>query len=169
MLSSPSENEFAEYCSQSGVAIACLVIGRTEQLTFVKFRTADWEGYDGFSNYATTALFSEHLRPADPQSPGVMNFVRALEREATIRQQHVSGCKHQPNGQGTVLTGPIEPVVKEKPTEKLTAAHGNGVKPPPKSAPAQQLRVRTRGKDGHSLKPTRSISGLTLADFLCDR
>jgi hypothetical protein len=55
MLFSPSENEFAEYYSQSGVAIACLVIGRTEQLIFVKFRTCDWEGYNGLSNYATTA------------------------------------------------------------------------------------------------------------------
>jgi hypothetical protein len=101
MPSSPSENEFAEYCSQSGVAIACLVIGRTEQLTFVKFRTADWEGYDGFSNYATTALFPEHLRPANLQSPGVRNFVQALASEAAAQQHHLSDRRHQANGQGT--------------------------------------------------------------------
>jgi len=35
------------------------VLYRTEQLAFVQFRTADWEGYNGFSNYATTALFRE--------------------------------------------------------------------------------------------------------------
>jgi hypothetical protein len=32
----------------------------------------------------------------------VMNFVRELEREtAAQQQQHVSGCKHQANGQGS--------------------------------------------------------------------
>jgi hypothetical protein len=95
MPSSPSENEFAEYCSQSGVAIASLVIGRTEQLTFVKFRTADWEGYNGFSNYATTALFPEHLRPADPRSPGVVGFVQALASEVAAQQQHLTNCRPQ--------------------------------------------------------------------------
>jgi hypothetical protein len=99
MPSSPSENQFAEYCSHSGVAIACLVIGRTEQLIFVKFRTADWEGYDGFSNYATTALFPEHLRPVDPESQSFRNFVQALEREAAAQRQHLSDRRHQTNGQ----------------------------------------------------------------------
>ena len=174
MLSSPSENEFAEYCSQSGVAIACLVIGRTEQLTFVKFRTADWEGYNGFSNYATTALFPEHLRPADPQSPGVVNFAQALASEVAAKQQHLSNCRRQAAGQGVEHRVPQNGVQvsdsPEKPTitEKLTATQGNGVKPPPKSAPARG-RARANAQDLHSLKPVRSIAGLTLADFLYDR
>jgi|SRR6516165_4939972 hypothetical protein len=91
MPSSLSENEFAEYYCQSGVAITCLVIGRTEQLTFVQFRT-DWPGYRDFSNYARVALFPEHLRPADPQSPG---FVQAIAREVVAQQQYLSDRRHR--------------------------------------------------------------------------
>jgi hypothetical protein len=44
----------------------------------------------------------------------------------------------------------------------------NGVKPLPKPAktPARQGKARASGEDFHSLKPVRSIAGLTLADFL---
>ena len=53
----------------------------------------------------------------------------------------------------------------------------NGAKPPPvkpsasepAKTPARQREARTNGEDSHSLKPVRSISGLTLADFLYDR
>ena len=48
----------------------------------MQFRTKDWPGYRDFNNYARVALFPEHLRPADPQSPGVINFVQTLVSEA---------------------------------------------------------------------------------------
>ena len=74
MPSSPAERDkYAEYFSGSG-AITCRVLYRTEQLAFVQFRTVDWPGSRDFGNYARVALFSEHLRPADPRSPGVMKF-----------------------------------------------------------------------------------------------
>jgi hypothetical protein len=166
MASSPAErDEYSEYFCGSG-AIPCRVLYRTEQLVFVQFRTVDWPGYKDYSNYARVALFPEHLRPADPRSPSVVGFAQAIAREVAAQQQHVSNCRHQANGPERVEHRVTHP---EKPTEKLTAARGNGVKPPPKSASARQLRVRTSGKDGHSLKPARSISGLTIADFLYDR
>src|SRR5262245_40542160 len=92
--------EYAEYFSGSG-AIICLVVRRTAGLCIVRFRTIDWgPAYEGFSVYATTAIFNEHLRPGNPQSPGVVNFVQALERESVGQQRkHVSACKHQANGQ----------------------------------------------------------------------
>jgi hypothetical protein len=176
MSASPAErDEYVEYFSGAG-AITCRVLYRTEQLAFVQFRTVDWPGYRDFGNYARVALFHAHLRPADPESSGVMNFVRALEREAAIQQQHVSTCRPQTNGQG--VNGAAVDVPKRNtdngqkgpaPEPRLEIKQGNGVKPPPKSAPARQLRVRASGEHGHSLKPVRSIVGLTLADFLCDR
>jgi hypothetical protein len=57
----------------------------------------------------------------------------------------------------------------ERPTEKLTATQGNGVKAPPKSASARGRRARGNAEEVHSLKPVRSIAGLTIADFLYDR
>jgi len=66
-------DHFIEYFCGSA-AITCRVLYRTEELAFVQFRTADWPGYKDFSNYARVALFPEHLRPADPQSPRVLNF-----------------------------------------------------------------------------------------------
>jgi hypothetical protein len=72
--------EYCEYFSGSG-AITCLVVRRTAQLCIVRFRTADCgTAYNGFSNYVTAAIFAEHLPPADPQSPGVLNFVQAIGR-----------------------------------------------------------------------------------------
>jgi hypothetical protein len=49
--------ERCEYFSASG-SIPAVVLYRTEQLTFVRFRTADWAGYGGFSNYVTAAILS---------------------------------------------------------------------------------------------------------------
>src|SRR5262249_4653987 len=46
-----------------------------------QFRTVDWPGYREFGNYARVALFPEHPRPADPQSPGVVNFAQAIASE----------------------------------------------------------------------------------------
>jgi hypothetical protein len=78
-------------------AITCRVLYRSEQLAFVQFRTVDWgPAYRDFGNYARVALFCEHLRPADPQSPGVLNWVQTLEREAARMQQYAKGT-HQAN------------------------------------------------------------------------
>src|SRR5215471_17327189 len=92
-MASPAErDEYAEYFSPSG-AITCRVLYLTEQLVFVQFRTVDWPGYRDFGNYARVALFPEHLRPADPQSPGVMGFTQALAREVAAQQQFAQ-CRH---------------------------------------------------------------------------
>ena len=92
MPSSPAErDEYVEYFSGSG-AITCRVLYRTEQLAFVQFRTVDWPGYREFGNYARVALYPEHLRPADPSSPGVMNWVQALAREVAATK-HFAKCR----------------------------------------------------------------------------
>ena len=93
-MASPAErDEFLEYFAPSG-AITCRVLYRMEQLVFVQFRTVDWPGYRDFSNYARVALLSEHLRPADPRSPGVMNFVQAIAREIAAQQRYLSDRRH---------------------------------------------------------------------------
>jgi hypothetical protein len=151
--------EYCEYFCGSGV-ITCRVLYRTEQLAFVQFRTVDWPGYKDFSNYARVALFPEHLRPADPQSPGVMNFVQTLDSEAAAQQQYVSGYRHQTNG--------TRESKQENGQGAPACAKVNGVKPSPKPAkPATSRRkARVSGEAVHSLKPVRSIAGLTLADFI---
>jgi hypothetical protein len=173
MSSSPPEDEFLEYYSPSGS------VYQLGPMVFVQFRTRDWDdfGYREFSNYARVALFPEHLRPADPQSPGVMNFVRAFEREAAIGQQHVSTCRAQTNGQGVngaavavpkrnIDNGQKGPALEPR----LEIKQGNAKPPPnPAKTPARQRSAKVNGADVNSLKPTRSIAGLTLADFLYDR
>jgi hypothetical protein len=182
MSSSPAERyEYAEYFSPSG-AIACLVLYRTEQLTFVKFRTVDWKGYDGFSIYATTAIFPEHLRPADPHSPGVMNFAQALEKETAAQQQYFSNCRRRGNGQGIAASAATIPaMVRDGGSHLSKSKQGSGVKPSPE--PVKPLARQRAGKrpvdninrveratgDVHSLKSTRTIGGLCLQDFLDDR
>jgi hypothetical protein len=165
MPSSPAErDEFCEYFCGSG-AITCRVLYRTEQLAFVQLRTVDWPGYKDFSNYARVALFHEHLRPANLQSPGVRNFVQALVRELAAQQS--ANAKNQRAKEG--VTHDVSHLEKPTITEKLRATQGNGVKPPPKSAPARGRKARANAAEVHSLKPVRSISGLTLAEFLYDR
>jgi hypothetical protein len=148
------------------------------------------EGYKDFGNYARVALFPEHLRSADPQSPGVTNFVQALASEAVAQQQHLSNCRQRTTGQGASDMGiHISKSKREngqrapapKACAKVGAGHavrdpekvmqGNGVKPLSKPAkmPARQGKARASGEDFHSLKPVRSIAGLTIADFLYDR
>src|SRR5215471_9213300 len=107
MPASPAErDEYAEYFCGSG-AITCRVLYRTEQLAFVQFRTADWAGYREYGNYVRTALFPEHLRPADPGSPGVVGFTQALVREDALQQQFAN-CRHRggPSGNGSVKVAP---------------------------------------------------------------
>ena len=165
MPSSPAESD--EYCEYfcGCEAITCRVLYRTEQLVFVQFRTVDWSGYRDFSKYARVALFSEHLRPADPQSPGVVNFAQAIAREVTAQQQHLANCRRaREMGIHTVKSNQAN-------GQEAPAPKSNGVKPLPKPAkpPVRERKGRASGEDVHSLKPVRSIGGLTLADFLYDR
>src|SRR6516165_6954913 len=178
MPASPAErDEYVEYFCGSR-AITCRVLYRTEQLVFVQFRTVDWPGYRDYGNYARVALFPEHLRPADPQSPGVMNWVQALPREVAA-QQHFAECRHHgaPSGNGS---GKGDTRDGQVPAHKPASAKGsrsNGAKPPPlKPHPSEPAQTPARGRSakahgayGHSLKPVRSIGGLTIADFLYDR
>src|SRR6516165_8957862 len=77
----PAQDTYLEYYSPSG-AITCRVLGQLGPMLFCQFRTVDWgPAYRDFGNYARIALFPEHLRPADPQSPGVVGFTQALARE----------------------------------------------------------------------------------------
>jgi hypothetical protein len=96
MASSPSEDEYLEYYSPSG-SVVCRVLYQLGPMVFVQFRTWNWDdfGYKEFGNYARVALFPEHLRPADPLSPGVVGFVHALMREAAGQQQHGTQCRRQ--------------------------------------------------------------------------
>jgi len=163
MCSSPAESdEYAEYFSGSG-AIPCRVLYRTEQLAFVVFRTAEWPGYRDFSNFVRVALYPEHLRPADPQSPGVMNWVQAIAREIAAEQQHLLNRAANPTPKQEKGRGASAP----KTCAKVTP--GNGAKPTPAKPPARGRRARTSGEDGHPLRPVRSIAGLTIGDFLYDR
>ena len=178
MPSSPAErDEYCEYFSGSG-AITCRLLYRTEQLAFVQFRTVDWPGYKDFSNYTRVALFPEHLRPANPHSLGVTNFVQALAREVAAQQQFAE-CRHHgaPSGNGS---GKGDTRDDQVPVHKPASAKGtrsNGAKPSPvkpqssepAKTPARQQKAQTNGGHSHSLKPVRSIAGLTIADFLYDR
>jgi len=103
-MASPVEDEYAEYFSGSG-AITCRVLYQLGPMVYYQFRTQDWVafGYRDFGNYTRVALFSEHLRPADPQSPGVVGFAQALAREVAAQQQHLANCRHHgaPSENGT--------------------------------------------------------------------
>ena len=164
-----------------------MVVRRTPQLCFLRFRTADWgPGYDGFRVYVAAAIFNEHLRPANPHLPGVMNFVQALASEAAALQQHASNCSRQANRHGAVDMGihiseskqengqtclPSLPNIRQgarAPKTCAKATQGNGVKPPPKPAKslARQRKAQVSEEDCHSLKPVRSIAGLSLSDFI---
>ena len=175
MPSSPAErDEYAEYFSPSG-AITCRVLYRSEQLAFVQFRTEDWPGYREFGYYARVALFPEHLRPADPHSPGVVGFAEAIAKEvaAQIAYQHQPSIRERINSAVVAKASPRingQGAPTLKPSANVT--QGNGVKPlssEPVKPPARGRKASASGEDAHSLKPVRSIAGLTLADFLHGR
>ena len=87
-----------------------------------------------------------------------------LEREVAAQRQHLLNRRHQANGQSK----PEQEKSQVAPTPKTCAkvTHGNGVKPSPEPAktPARGRRARANAEDVHSLKPIRSISGLTIAE-----
>jgi hypothetical protein len=171
----PAESlEFCEYFSGSQ-AITCLVVCRSAQLCFVRFRTADWgPDYPGYGLYSTVGLFAEHLRPADPQSPGVLSFAQALAAEAATQQQHAFNCRRQANGQEAREAG-IH-TSKSKPENGQGAPSPRIAKSPSPPAAAEKLpasqpeasKGKLNGKEfsGRSLTPIKSIAGLTLADFI---
>jgi hypothetical protein len=94
----------------------------------------------------------------------VADLLAELETEAARTRQYARGRSSQ-------LSKPNQANSQGAPVPKTCAkvTHGNGVKPPPKSAPARGRSARAKPEDGHSLKPVRSIAGLTIADFLYDR
>ena len=167
-MASPAErDEYAEYFCGSG-AIACRVLYRTEELAFVQFRTVDWPGYWDFGNYARVALFPEHLRPADPQSPGVVGFTQALAREVAVQQQHLANCRHHGapsgNGSGKKDTRDGQVPVHKPASAKVTRSNGaepSPVKPSasePAKTPARQRKKPDRWR-GLSFFEARSDSG----------
>jgi hypothetical protein len=170
-------DEFLEYFSPAG-AITCRVLYRTDHLVIVQFRTVDWPGYRDFGNYARVALFPEHLRPADPRSPGVVGFTQALAREVAA-QQHLANCRHHgaPSGNGSGKGAPRDGQVPVSKPASTKVTRSNGAKPlPVKSSASEPAKTPARGRSAkahgagvHSLKPVRSIAGLTIADFLYDR
>src|SRR5262249_3045492 len=143
-------------------------------MVYVQFRTRDWDdfGYRDYGNYARVALFPEHLRPADPGSPGVVGFTQAIAREVAAQQQFAN-CRHHggpsdhggPSGNGS---GKRDTRDGQGPVHKPASAKGsrsNGAKPPPvKPHPSELAKTSGRGRsakahaaDAHSLKPVRSI------------
>jgi len=99
MAYDPADDTYLEYWSSSG-SIVCRVICPLGPMVFVQFRTRDWED---FGNYTRVALFPEHLRPADPQSPGVAGWLEALAKETAAAQQSLANCRHRggPSGNGS--------------------------------------------------------------------
>src|SRR6516164_3600718 len=168
MPSSPAErDEYVEYFCGSR-AITCRVLYRTEQLVFVQFRTVDWPGYRDFGSYARVALFPDHLRPADPESPGVVGFTQALAREVAAQQQFAN-CRHHgaPSGIGSGKGAPRDGQVPVHKPASAKGSRSNGAKPPPlKPHPSEPAQTPAGGRSakahaagGHSLKPIRSIGG----------
>ena len=154
MPSSPAERDkYAEYFSGSG-AITCLMVCRTAQLCFARFRTVDWgPDYDGFSNYVTAAIFPEHLKFCEERPQGVVNLFQAPVLE--------DASQHQKNRQ----RAPSPRIVKLPPAAILPGRQREASKgklngeefPSRKSADSEILK-----KYG----PARTIGGLCLKDFL---
>jgi hypothetical protein len=51
------------YCGDSFVP--CRVLYAVGELYFCQFETRHWAGYQGYCVFTTTAVFLEHLRPAE--------------------------------------------------------------------------------------------------------
>jgi hypothetical protein len=161
------------YVGESG-SIPALLLYERDGLSYLRFRTKSWPHYDGWGLWRTVGIFSEHVVTADPHEPAVADLLQELERDTAAQQQHLSNCRHQANGQ-RVSNREISKQENGQgsPAPKTCAKvpQGDGVKPPLKPAkpPATQRKARASGEAVHSLKPVRSIAGLTLADFLYDR
>jgi hypothetical protein len=155
--------ERCEYFSASG-SIPAVVLYRTEQFTFVRFRTADWAGYDGFSNYVTAAIFAKHLRPAAEQRPP---GTEALASHPPTMQKWVVS-------QAAIEQAPLQSTTppcrsQQQPREPASSATPGG-----SEAGRAGVLESEAGKEVYaavkfpSRSPTRirQIGGLSLRDFI---
>jgi hypothetical protein len=129
-----------KYVGESG-SIPALLLCEAGGLSYVRFRVASARPYyDGWSNWVTVGLFSEHVVAADSREPAVADLLGELEREAAAQRHHISNCRRQANGQGAPAPKPCAKVPQD-----------NGVKPPPEPAhpPGRGRRTRASGEDGH--------------------
>lgn len=83
-MPSPAESEYREvlYCGQSA-SIPGTLLYTSGELAYVRFRTRHWAGYGGFQNYVVTAIFVEHLKFCEEQSP-VTDMSNDISRSEAI-------------------------------------------------------------------------------------
>jgi hypothetical protein len=107
----------------------------------------------------------------------VADLLGELEREAARIQQYVKS-RHQANGKGasdrgTHLSKPKQEKGQVAPApktcEKVTQCTGMEPLPKPARPTARRRKARANLQHVHSLKPVRTIAGLTIADFLYNR
>ena len=168
-----------KYVGESG-SIPALLLYEAGGLCYVRFRVRTaWPYYDGWSNWDTVGLFPEHVVAADPHEPAIADLLGELDREAAAQQQHLANCRHHgaPSGAGSGKGDTRDGQVPVRKPASAKVTRSNGAKPSPvkpasselAKTPGGQRKTRTSGGDGHSLKPVRSIAGLTITDFLYDR
>ena len=173
------------YVGESG-RIPALLLYERDGLSYLRFQTKNWPHYDGWGFWSTVGIFSEHVAPADPHEPAVADLLHELEKEV-VAYQHQPSIRERVNS-AVVAKAPPQINGQGATTPKTCAkvVQGNGVKPvspqPVKPARAEAVYTnkndvnthpvgnsargrRASGKDARSLKPVRSIAGLTLADF----
>jgi hypothetical protein len=65
------ENERGQevYYCYGRLSIPVRLLYTSGAFAFVQFETRDWEGYQGFSNFVTAAIYLKHLRPAEQSRP----------------------------------------------------------------------------------------------------
>ena len=151
-----------KYVGESG-SIPALLLYERHGLSYLRVQTKSWPHYDGWGLWSTVGIWSEHVVAADPHEPAVASLLGELERETALMRQYAND-KRQTNGQSH-LPKSKQANGQGAPAPKVT--QGNGVKsPPPKPAKPPTRKARASGEVARSLKPVRSIAGLTLADFL---
>jgi hypothetical protein len=163
-MPSPAESEYREvlYCGQSA-SIPGTLLYMSGELAYVRFRTSDWPGYNGYCNFVTAAVFAEHLRPEGIDVPYVTSGPRGPD---AIGQEEVPRSSSQPPPESKPQAPPpaaAKPVQRDK-----SSAVGNLTEP---------SKAKLNGKEGYagvrfptrSLERTRSIGGFSLRDFLGNR
>ena len=137
--------------------VPCRVLYAYERLAFVRFKTADWPGYQGYGNYTTAGIFAEHLRPVQQ---GDVSYGTSTPSGAEGKGQGIvyiaSKSRVDPQPQVPRSSSP-------QPESKPQAS------PPAVAKPVQPKDVRVVKFSSRSPAPVRSISGLTLRDFLGNR
>jgi hypothetical protein len=150
-----------KYVAGSG-SIPALLLYERDGLSYLRFQTKSWPHYDGWGLWTTAGIFSEHVVTADPHEPAVADLLQELEREVAAQEQHRTNGQRasqakQENGQHAKMGD------EQHVHDKKRVTQGNGVKPA--KTPARQRKARASEAAVHSLKPVRSIAGLTLTDF----